>query len=361
MMDPTNATTPTGVAAPLDAETQFENLWNAGAFDSASDDPSGTAPVQAPAAAAPAAADEPATPSGDAPAPAAQAAEGATPAAPAADDAEAFESLDAMLSAKGVDPAWVRALPVTVKVDGIERQVPLAEVIKSYQLEGHVNNKSIELSNQQREFETARTQVAQALQQQAQRAQDVANLAMQLVNHDYQQVDWNAVRAQDPARYAALHADFQQRQQAVQQVLTQLEQQRAAQTEQQQEGFRQALAQEGQRLLEARPQWRDQTAFVKDRESMVQYAKTLGFKDAELNQLNDHRYMLILHDAARFAQLQASTPQAVKRVREAPVQAKPGARVDTNPQAASRQSAIERFMRNPYDQDAAAAAFEHLA
>ena len=329
------ATTQPGAA--VDTEAHFDNLWDAGTA------PSEPTPAEAPAQAA---ADE--APADD-------------PSAPAEPKEETYENLDALFKAKGIDSESVRSLPVTVKIDGVEKSVPLSDVLKSYQLEGHVNNKSVELSNQQRAFEQERVAAQTMAQQMLQRNSDLGNIALQMVNSDYQRVDWNQLRAQDPAQYAALHADFQQRQGAVQQYLQTLDQQRAQAATEQQQKTAQTVQEQQERMYESRPQWRDDTVFKQDREQMVKYAHGLGFSDAELSAISNHREMLILHDAARYAALQASAPAAAKRVREAPVQVKPGARVDTNPKDANRQSAIERFNKNPRDQDAAAAAFEFLS
>jgi len=336
----------TQVGAPVDTEAHFDNLWDAG-----------NPPPKEDAGSAAAAAEQTVGPN-------AQAQEGQQSGAAGdaeAQQAETYENLDALLKAKGIDSESVRSLPVTVKIDGIEKSVPLAEVLKSYQLEGHVNNKSIELSNQQRALEQERVAAQTLAQQMLQRNTDLGNIALQMVNSDYQRVDWNALRAQDPAQYAALHADFQQRSGAVQQYLQTLEQQRMQVVQEQQQKSAQTLQEQQQRMYEARPQWRDDAVFKQDREQMVKYAHGLGFNDAEIGALSDHRNMLVLHDAARYAALQASAPQAAKRVREAPIQVKPGARVNTNPQDANRQQAIERFNRNPRDQDAAAAVFEFLS
>jgi hypothetical protein len=265
-----------------------------------------------------------------------------------------------MLTALKVDPESVRALPVTVKIDGIEKAVPLAEVIKSFQLEGHVNNKSIELSNQKVAFEQEQLAVRQLAQQQIQQNQQLGNLAMQMLNHDYQKVDWNSLRANNPAEFAAMQQEFQQRQAGIQQYLGQIQQQTALEAQQQQHNLQQQLAAENERLMGARPEWRDQKAFSKDREQMSQYARSVGFKDAELGQIFDHRYMLILHDAARYQALQAAAPQALKQVRQAPPMAAPGSRTESNPGEARRQQAIERFNRNPHDIDAQAAMFEQF-
>lgn len=277
------------------------------------------------------------------------------------DETPQYASLSELLTAHKIDPESVLGLHVTTKIDGVETQVPLSDVIKSYQLEGHVNNKSIELSNQKTAFDQEQQQWRQAAHQQLQTHQAMAQAAMQMLNHDYQKVDWNTLRAQNPAEYAALQAEFQQRQGQIGQFVSQVQAMAQQEAEQQQNALRQSLAQENDRLMNARPEWRNPDAFNKARDSMKQYARSLGFQDAELNSIYDHRYMLILSDAASYRALQAATPQALKQVRQAPPMAKPGSRVDVNPQEAKKQQALDRLKRNPRDQDAQAAAFDFFA
>lgn len=277
------------------------------------------------------------------------------------DDTPQYASLTDLLTAHKIDPESVMGLHVTTKIDGVETQVPLSDVIKSYQLEGHVNNKSIELSNQKTAFEQAQQQWQQANQQQIQMHQTMAQAALQMLNHDYQKVDWNTLRMQNPAEFAALQAEFQQRQGQIGQFVQQVQAMAAQEAEQQQNALRQSLTKENELLLNARPEWRNADAFNKARDSMKQYARSLGFQDAEINSIYDHRYMLILSDAASYRALQASAPQALKQVRQAPPMAKPGSRVDVNPQEAKKQQALDRMKRNPRDIDAQAAAFDIFA
>ena len=277
------------------------------------------------------------------------------------DNTPAYASLSELLTAHKIDPESVMGLHVTAKIDGQEKQVPLSEVLKSYQLEGHVNNKSIELANQRTAFEQERQAIRTLAQQQLQQNQQLGNIAQQMLNHDFNRVDWNALRANNPAEFAALQAEFQQRQQGIQQYMGQIQQQVQHEEQQRQQALQQSVAAESERLMNLRPEWRDQAAFAKDRQQMTQYARSLGFQDAELGQIFDHRYMLILHDAARYQALQAATPQALKQVRQAPQMVAPGSRTDVNPREAQRKSVVERLNRNPRDQDAQAAAFEFFA
>ena len=277
------------------------------------------------------------------------------------DNTPTYASLNELLTAHKIDPESVMGLHVTAKIDGQEKQVPLSEVLKSYQLEGHVNNKSIELANQRTAFEQERQAIRTLAQQQLQQNQQLGNLAQQMLNHDFNRVDWNGLRANNPAEFAALQAEFQQRQQGIQQYMGQINAQVQHEEQQRQQALQQSIAAESERLMNLRPEWRDQSAFAKDRQQMTQYARSLGFQDAELGQIFDHRYMLVLHDAARYQALQAATPQALKQVRQAPQMVAPGSRTDVNPREAQRKSVVERLNRNPRDQDAQAAAFEFFA
>lgn len=248
-----------------------------------------------------------------------------------------------------------------MKIDGETKQVPLSEVLKSYQLEGHVNNKSIQLSESQKAFETERQAAQQLFRQQAQQFQAMGQYAQNLLNHDFQSVNWNELRAANPAEYAARFAEFQQRQNSVNQFLGAVQQQQAQAQQLDQQQMAQRIAQEQEAMFTAQPEWRDPQKFQADRDVMAKYAIAKGFSQAELAALSDHRLALVLHDAARFAGLQAAKPEALKKVRAAPQTAKPGTRNIQNPDEVRRSGLAQAFLNNPRDPDAAAAYFELLA
>ncbi|HKT89537.1 MAG TPA: hypothetical protein VJQ59_13930 [Candidatus Sulfotelmatobacter sp.] len=276
-------------------------------------------------------------------------------------DQPQYATLDELLAAHKIDPQSVRSLNLTTKIDGVEGKATLADLIESYQLKGHVNNKSVQLANDRSAWENERAQHVQQLQAQFKQNQDLGNVAMQMLTHEYQRVDWNALRAQNPAEFAALQAEFQQRQGQIQNYIGVLNQQAQQQQFEQQQSMQKALAQEHELLMNAVPEWRTPETFKQDKEAMTKYAQSLGFKDAELAQIYDHRYMRILHDAARYQALQASNPETLKQIRQAPRMAAPGSRQDVNPSEVGRKQILDRLNRNPRDEDAQAAAFDFFA
>lgn len=254
------------------------------------------------------------------------------------------------------------SLPLTVKIDGKTSNVPLRDVLKGYQLEGHVQEKSRALAEQRQQWESERTAAQQALGAQLQQAQVLGNLAHQQLLAEYQGINWNQLRIDDPAGWAVKNQEFQNRANQIAGHLNQVQQhQQQLAAAQQQELTSKVIPAEQERMYDSRPEWRDTTKFQADTAAMKQYATKLGFKPAELAGIYDHRIMIALHDAARYAALQAASPEALKRVRAAPQAVQPGSRQSRDPNAVAHQQAREAWARDPRNEDAAAAVFQRYA
>jgi hypothetical protein len=369
------STTPEGVQGAVNGALQiqqnvttadsFQGLWDRGAFETPAPKEAKEPPRQAKpeAKAAPAVAAEPPAQTD------AQALKSADDAehppeegenTPAEPDEKVYSSLEAFAKETGVEFESLQGLGVSVKIDGETKVIPLRDVIKSYQLEGHVNNKSIEYSDKLRALENEKVEVRTALVAQIQQAQTLFQSARQSLLGDYNRVDWNTLRVQNPAEYAALSTEYQQRLAAIDQSLQQASQAQEAEKQRTAQEAAKLLPQQREKMLDAAPEWRDPVKFEADRKSIMDYGKQLGFSDAELGNINDYRYMLILRDAARGRALQASKPEVLKKVRAAPVMARPGARADRDPKTVQRTQALERFQKNPRDIDSQAAYFDTL-
>lgn len=356
-LDATGAAAPTNpLGGAQSVEDRFESLWQGGAFDS--QDPKEAAQLQAERQAdtpAPQAA-KPAVPVQADPEPAASASQAQQ------EEGPDYANVEDYLQKAQIAPESFYELPVTVKIDGKTSQVPLKDVLKSYQLEQHVQQKSIAVSEAQKAWEAEQNQAKQALAQHLQTAQNLNQLARQQLLSEFKDVDWNRLRLENPLEWSVRNQDFQQKANALDAQLSQIQQFQQQQAQQAQQQQAAQLPKERDRMLEARPEWRDEKQFQAARSEISAYAQKLGFNAAELGSIFDHRYMLVLHDAARYAALQAQAPQAVKRVRAAPQQANPGARIQRDPKQVAATQAKDRFTKSRgRDSDAAAAYFEHLA
>ncbi|MDE2101729.1 MAG: hypothetical protein KGL39_31070 [Patescibacteria group bacterium] len=348
-------TTPTGVAqspiAPeMDDADKFQSLFDAGAFEPGGKKQEAEAP--APEAAAPEAAPE--------------APEAAKPEAEAKpegeEEAPTYESLNAFLEAQKIDPESFQTLPVTVKVDGKESQVPLAEVLKGYQLSSAAYSRLAEVAQQREAFTKEQTEVRQALGTRISQAESLVNLAQQQLTSEFQAINWNALNQQDPVEYTRQMNAFQLRAVQIDQAMKQVQTAQAEQARAFEQQRAQALPAERERLFTAIPEWRDPAKMQEAQTRIIASAKKVGFTDAELNGIYDHRYLVMLDKAARYDALQAQSPAKLKQVRAAPQMAAPGARQVRDPKGSAVKNAREAWARSGFrDEDAAAAVFEHLA
>jgi hypothetical protein len=346
---------PLGGAQAL--ENRFENLWQGGAFDS--QDPREAAQLRAERGQASA-------PEQQQPVNGKLPAQQPTQAVPEQqteqpEEGPEYADLDDYLTRSNIERESFMSMPVNVKIDGKTERATLADLVKNYGLERHFQAKSIAFAEQQRAWEGEREKAKQALGQHLNSAETLAKLAHQQLLGEYQGIDWNKLRMEDPIQWSVRNQEFQNRANQIQQHLAQVQHQQQQLAQQAEQERLAKLPQEREKMLDARPEWRDDTKFQAARAEMTGYARKLGYSDAEIGSIFDHRFMLILHDAARFAQLQAQAPQAAKRVRAAPQMANPGARIQRDPNQAALSQAKERWKRNPRDQDAAVALFDRLA
>ena len=264
----------------------------------------------------------------------------------------------------GVDPESVKTLPIKLTIDGVEREVPLKEVIDGYNLSTASLQRMERVATERRAFEQETTQVRQALGVRIQQAETLLQTAYQQVVADFEQLQGpagRALNAENPQEFARLWNLYQQRAAQIQGSMQQVAQQ-TRQEAQASEQARQKAIQEGSaQLLSVRPEWKDPAKARAAQQAMHEYGLGRGFSDAELGNILDPRYLLVLDDAAKYAQLTGKKSTALKQVRSAPRVVKPGTRQVRDPQAGKIQAARDAWESSGRrDDDAAAALFELL-
>ena len=190
-------------------------------------------------------------------------------------------------------------------IDGETHKVPVAELVKSYQLQGHVNNKSIALENDRKGFETTRDQAYNELTVRLQGLNQLIKLNEDSLLAEYQSIDWNTLRMTEPGEWAALQQQFKDRAGQIDQVkqLAGQENQRLTQEQQQQQMQAQQarLSTEFGKMLVDNPTWNDQAVMAKEIGDIGAFLRnTYGFTDQEIADNADARLMRMFKDAMAF-------------------------------------------------------------
>ena len=238
-------------------------------------------------------------------------------------DEYTIESLGDVAKALELEnPDDLLGLTTTVKVNGEEMEVSLADIKKSYQLEGHLNRKSIELSEAKKNY-LAEIEATQSFAKE--QALKIDDLAQQLaVQIDYDQQRLNAMRESDPEGYLVQKDALAEKAKVFEQALAQREQ--FNQQEQAANAMRQQNFIEEQRakMLDLIPDWKDEGKAEAEKSKMLGYLNSLDFTNDEISGMVDARLVNMARKAMLFDDLQNAKPAITKKVTKAPKVVKSG-------------------------------------
>ena len=246
-----------------------------------------------------------------------------------------------------------------IKAAGEEKEVPLSELIKGYQLGADYTKKTTEVAEQRKLVEAERAAIEEAKYARdsyAQRLQAIDNfLTSQMPQEDLQSLKEN-----DPIGYAVKVAELSEKKEQLQAIRA--EQARIAQ--EQQSDYARAMsdrvAQEASKLAQVLPEFSDPAKGDNFRKEIRSYGKTLGFTEEELSQVYDSRHVLTLHKAMMYDKLQKSKPAITKKVNEAPRMLRAGTSGANKQSDAQKLQKQQSQLRNSGKVRDAAALFEQL-
>ncbi|HEX7370477.1 MAG TPA: hypothetical protein VF284_09405 [Rhodanobacteraceae bacterium] len=254
-------------------------------------------------------------------------------------DEASIETYDQLAEALGVSPEDLGTIKVKLKVDGEDHDATLAELIKINQLEGHVNRKSVELSEKQKAWESEVGKVRSEWQQRVSFAAQIADAQEAQLNQQYQSVNWQALAQQDPQQYTTLRMQFQD-------AANQIAYQKQALAQHYQQTQQQMRAQLQPRALEQihaqNPDLSDAVTYGNAVAEIKSYLKGVGANESNFDAVEmDPVVFRITRDAARYAALANKRPAIAKKVEAAPKFEKASPRVSGNTHAKTYERAMK--------------------
>lgn len=243
------------------------------------------------------------------------------------------------------------------KIDGKEGAAKFADYVKSYQLQGHAENRVREAAAKEAAAQARLQEAEQAIQARYQQAEQnlqqvhaLTAVADEQLMREFRAVPWDDLRLQNPGEYAARLAEFNARKGQINGVFQEInarKQQAAQQAQwqqhqaelQRQEAQQKALQGEIQRVTEVIPEWKDMAVAQKESADIREWALKRGYDQPYLSALSAGLIpgaALIVQDMRRAWKhdtLQQSKPAIENKVRTAPKLVKPGAQAQVDPNA----------------------------
>jgi len=235
-----------------------------------------------------------------------------------------FRSLDELFQAAELEPDKAGDLKVRVKVDGRESEVPLSDVVASYQMRSAAEQRLSEARDKAKALDQELTAKRTAAEENLNQAAKLVETLEGKLEEETRGIDWATLRKEDPDEYAAKKVEISERRAEIEKLKSEaVNTYRQAMEQREQEARKQheeRLAQEHAALLEHLPEWRDEAKARDEKGRLVQYLKDQGFAPQDVQGVADHRLILLarkamLYDQGRkgAAQKKAAKPGRVLR------------------------------------------------
>lgn len=228
-------------------------------------------------------------------------------------------------------------------IDGESKEVPLTELAKSYQLQGHVNNKSIALQNERKEFENQRNVIANDFQQKLNNVNEMTKALEEQLLGDFERIDWDRLRVENPAEWTALRQEYSDKAQSLQKIQDRAKGESDKVLSEKQQALQQGQAKYMQdqlnKMVEANPTWSDKEVLVSETNKLKSFlSDSYGFSDEDIALVTDHRLIGLIQDAKSFRDGKKSVE--TKIVKKVPKFQKPGA-VKTNAKTLAKARSVK--------------------
>jgi len=221
---------------------------------------------------------------------------------------------------------------IKVKVDGKTDHLPLEKIRRDYQIRKSVDDKAASLKEEQSKFQAEMQNRQEYLNNALAHVDSVLQQDEIALLDEYNAIDWDSVRANNPGESAALKQEYNERFQRLQvnraKVQSDREIAHKEQMEKRQVQFAEYVEKEQEQLLEALPQWSDKKIAKKESTALQAYAAECGFDDKEVENITDHRSWLLLRKAWLYDQSIGKTKANLKKVKTIPKIAKVKAPAD---------------------------------
>jgi len=281
--------------------------------------------------------------------------------APEEEEGQAEEETEEEVEEEEFDVVAEEDLKYTIKVDGEELEVGIDELKNGYQRQADYTRKSQALAEQRKETEAILSERQKLEQERQMYANGLQMLREQQSSklQEFENTDWQTLKDEDPYQYILKRDEYRDAQEKVQNVQ---QQQAIIQQEQAEEAARARahfVQQEYARLVEALPEWNDKESTVK--KDVQEYAKSVGFLPEEINQLADHRSVLVIKKAMEYDKLTTKVAPKKKAVKKVPKVQKSGrgnSKEDAAVEAIKKKRA--RLQKSGKQQDAASVFYDML-
>ena len=255
----------------------------------------------------------------------------------------------------------------TVRINGEDHQVTAEELLKGYSRQADYTKKTQELSQYRQQLDEAaqfyQTEVAAT---QEARQQYIGALSTAIQSNmsslaKYENTDWERLKSENMEEYLSQKDDYREAQSKVEKLKQNYQQESARQEEEYKQQFAQTAQEEHAKLVSILPAWAEPEKQKAIAGEIRDFALSKGYTQEELNQLVDHRSILVLMQAKAWEDSQRKISSIKqKKIKNKPKIARSGKGTTKSESSKSKNTAKMKRLRQTGHVDDAASLLEDL-
>jgi hypothetical protein len=276
---------------------------------------------------------------------------------PQGGDEVSIEEWNQLAEYLGTDPSELYGLTVSLDTPEGPERVTIEQLKDTYKGQLKIQKEAQAIEHARHQMQTQWQQAAGQLQQKEQQAAALLQYVENNFLAEMGSVNWDYLRQNNPAEFAAMRLQFQEKQNN----LANLKAQAAVRWEQAQreqaqvfEGQqRELLGRESRLLYDAIPEWRNPEVAQAEKREIANFLLSRGYDPQYVATLNNHREVLLARDAMRSAKAR-QTAAKNKVFKLGTKTLTPGARGSKNEQSADTRQLRTSLKKSGNYKDAAA-------
>lgn len=240
----------------------------------------------------------------------------------------------------GADMDAMMGLTATFRAHGEDVTVPISELVSSYQKDADYRQKTSQLAEQKRTHEAQREQLIQTYQNELVKLGAFAQQAQQILMGDLNSDRMQQLRTQNPVEWTAQQTEIQNRQNQINQIYAQIDQQYSAtqqlNADRNSQQHQELVKAEAEKLRRAMP-----NVTEADQVALNNYLSKNAFSPEEVSNVVDHRLFILAHKARLYDEGKAAGVKVKRKLKQVPKFQKAGAGQPTS-QAARKRSNVNK-------------------
>ena len=213
----------------------------------------------------------------------------------------------------------------TVKVNGEDVEVTEDELVRGYSRQADYTKKTQELAEYRKQLDGGAQYLQNEVAQTQAARQEYVNAMSQAIESNYsiakqfENTDWERLKMEDREEYLTKRDEYREVQDKIRDLQSKQGQAYEQQNREMQSQHQQLLQAEHQKMVQILPEWGEPETQRAIAKSVGEFALSRGYTQEELNQLVDHRSILVLMEAKAFADMQGKQLKArAKKVKNKP-------------------------------------------